>query len=158
MADIRIMEKINNLVDKMDYKKAYIEIETDNDKFIIEKSKTRQIGFKTEEIKQVRIMANEQNLIPLNKRTQRERKEIAKKGAEAANKKKAERKTLKEELLLLLQENKMQENISLALLEKAKSGDTKAFEVIRDTIGERPVEQVQNLNPPVINVERPKDD
>lgn len=103
-------------------------------------------------------MANEQNLIPLNKRTQRERKEIAKKGAEAANKKKAERKTLKEELLLLLQENKMQENISLALLEKAKSGDTKAFEVIRDTIGERPVEQVQNLNPPVINVERPKDD
>lgn len=103
-------------------------------------------------------MANEQNLIPLNKRTQRERKEIAKKGAEATNKKKAERKTLREELLLLLQENKMQENIGLALLEKAKSGDTKAFEVIRDTIGERPVEQVQNLNPPVINVERPKDD
>ena len=43
-------------------------------------------------------MANEQNLIPLNKRTQRERKEIARKGAEATNKIKAERKTLKEEL------------------------------------------------------------
>ena len=51
MIYVKIMEKINNLVDKMDYKKAYIEIETANDKFIIEKSKTRQIGFRTEETK-----------------------------------------------------------------------------------------------------------
>ena len=36
-------------------------------------------------------MANEQNLIPLNERTQRERKEIASKGAKATNKKRAER-------------------------------------------------------------------
>ena len=30
----------------MDYKKAYIEIETEKDKIIIEKNKSNQIGFK----------------------------------------------------------------------------------------------------------------
>ena len=40
-------------------------------------------------------MANEQNLIPLNQRSQRERKEIAAKGAEATNKAKRERKDMR---------------------------------------------------------------
>lgn len=87
-------------------------------------------------------MANEQNLINLRDRSQRERKEIAKMGAEATNKLKAERKSLREELLLLLQEDKMQEKISLALLEQAKRGNTKAYEIIRDTIGEKPKENI----------------
>ena len=30
----------------------------------------------------------------------------------------------------------------MALIEKAQSGDTKAFEVIRDTIGEKPVDKL----------------
>ena len=42
-------------------------------------------------------MANEENLINLRDRTQRERKEIARKGAIASNKKQAERKTFREE-------------------------------------------------------------
>ena len=88
-------------------------------------------------------MANEQNLIPLNKRTQRERKEIARKGAEATNRIRAERKSLREELLLLLEQDKMQEKISLALLDQAKKGNTKAYEIIRDTIGEKPKDKVE---------------
>lgn len=91
-------------------------------------------------------MANEQNLIPLNKRSQRERKEIARKGAKATNKIKAERKTLKEELLLLLEQDKMQEKISLALLDQARKGNTKAYEIIRDTIGERPKVDMESSN------------
>lgn len=87
-------------------------------------------------------MANEQNLIPLNKRSQRERKEIARKGAEATNKLKAQRKTLREELLILLAEGNMQEKISLALLQEAKKGNTKAYEIVRDTIGEKPKENI----------------
>ena len=35
MTNIKIIERITNLVDKMDYKKVYIEIETKQDKFII---------------------------------------------------------------------------------------------------------------------------
>lgn len=58
----------------------------------------------------------------------------AKKSAE----KRQERKALKEELIALLSVGKMQEKISLALIQEALDGNVKAFEVIRDTIGEKP--------------------
>lgn len=93
--------------------------------------------------KEVRAMANEQNLKPMASRTPRERSELGKKGAEAANRKKAERKTLREELLLLLSQGNTQEKMSLALIEKAMNGDTKAFEVIRDSIGEKPTDKIE---------------
>lgn len=92
-------------------------------------------------------MANEQNLVNLKDRTPEERKEIARKGAEATNRIRAERKTLKEELLLLLQKNNYQEKISLSLINEAEKGNTKAYEVIRDTIGEKPKEEINaNVN------------
>lgn len=46
MNNLKILDKINDLIDRMDYKKAYLEIETSKDKFIIEKEKQRQIGFR----------------------------------------------------------------------------------------------------------------
>ena len=88
-------------------------------------------------------MANEQNLKNLKDRTPKERKEIAKKGAEATNKLKAQRKTLREELLALLAKGDTQERLSLSVIQKALTGDTKAFEVIRDTIGEKPTDKLQ---------------
>ena len=48
--------------------------------------------------------------------------------------------------------------VIFALWKEAIKGNTKAFELMRDTIGEKPIEQIQNINPPVINIERPKDD
>ena len=36
----------------------------------------------------------------------------------------------------------IQHAIAVALIEKALKGDTKAFEIIRDTIGEKPVERI----------------
>lgn len=92
-------------------------------------------------------MANEKNLIPLNQRSKEAQREIQEKGRKANKKKCEERKTLKEELLLLLSQNKAQEKMSLALIEKATNGDTKAFEVIRDSIGEKPTDKIeQNAN------------
>lgn len=88
-------------------------------------------------------MANEQNLIPMNKRTPRERREISRKGAIASNKAQAARKTLKEELLLLLEDGETQKKISVALIQQAKKGNTKAYEIIRDSIGEKPIDRVQ---------------
>lgn len=88
-------------------------------------------------------MANEQNLKPLNTRTKSEQREIASKGGKARAKKQKELKTLKEELLLLLAEGDTQKKISLALIQKALQGDTKAFEVIRDSTGQRCVEKVE---------------
>ena len=81
------------------------------------------------------------NLKPQNTRTKEEQKEIARKGGIASGKARRERKTFKEELLLLLESGDNQSKVSVALLKKAMKGDTKAFEVIRDTIGEKPIER-----------------
>lgn len=88
-------------------------------------------------------MANEQNLIPFNEMTETEQRKIASKGGIASAEARKARKTLKEELLCLLEKGDTQEKISLALLQKAMKGDTKAFEVIRDSIGEKPTEKVE---------------
>lgn len=100
-------------------------------------------------------MANEQNLVNLTKRTERERKEIARKGQIASTKAKREKKLLRDTLLTLLEmEDKKgvtgQDNICIALYKKAYCGDTKAFEIIRDTIGQRPIERIETTEVPVI--------
>lgn len=101
-------------------------------------------------------MANEKNLIPLNKRTQRERKEIARKGAEASNRVQAERKTLKEcaDYLLALPVSDMRKHNKLArmgvpvegidnkmllvaaMMVEGQLGNVAAFKELRDLIGE----------------------
>lgn len=86
---------------------------------------------------------NEENLIPMSERSKDEVRELGKKGGIASGKARRERKTLKEELLLLLSKGNTQEKISLALIQQALNGNTKAFEVIRDTVGEKPVEEVK---------------
>lgn len=90
-------------------------------------------------------MANEQNLVNLRNRSQRERKEIARKGAIASNKKQKERKTFKEDLLLALstiKDGKTIQELGLeSVVAKYLSGDLKAFEIVRDTIGEKPTDK-----------------
>lgn len=88
-------------------------------------------------------MANIDNLISLADRPQQERNEIARKGAIASNKSQKEKKTMRKDLELLLEatakNNKTyQENITIALMGKAIKGDTKAYEIIRDTVGQHP--------------------
>lgn len=91
-------------------------------------------------------MAGKENLRPVS--STEEARERGRKGGLASGEARRKRKTLKEELLLMLSDGDIQEKISLALINEAIKGNnagsvTKAFEVIRDTIGERPVEKVQ---------------
>lgn len=86
---------------------------------------------------------NESNLIPFSERSQEEARELGRKGGIASGKARKERKTLKEELLLLLSEGDTQKKVSLAVLQKALDGDIQAFNTIRDTIGEKPVDKVE---------------
>lgn len=92
-------------------------------------------------------MANVKNLKQGNPDTQfksgRQAVENGKKGGKASAKKREEQKTLKEELLLLLAEGDTQKKISLALIQKALKGNVKAFEVIRDSTGQKCVEKVE---------------
>lgn len=87
-------------------------------------------------------MANEQNLKPiLDSQRARELQELS---VQKRKENIAKRKTFKETLLAMLEEDKeLQNNINLALLQKAKRGDIKAFEVVRDTIGEKPTEKIE---------------
>lgn len=78
-----------------------------------------------------------------DKRTPDEQVEIAKQGGIASGESRRRRKTLKEELLTLLAQNNTQEKISLALLQQALDGNIQAFNTIRDTIGEKPVDKVE---------------
>ena len=95
-------------------------------------------------------MAGKENLRPVSSKD--EARERGRNGGLASGEARRKRKTLKEELLLMLSEGETQQSVTLALIEKAMSGDTKAFEVIRDTIGEKPVDKVMiaDVEPSVI--------
>ena len=73
-----------------------------------------------------------------------EQRKIASKGGKASVEARRRKKKLREELEILLQimdeksGKTLQEKMSMALIEKAMQGDTKAYEIVRDTIGQRP--------------------
>lgn len=101
-------------------------------------------------------MANEQNLIPQNRRAKSVQKEIARKGGQASGEKRRERKALKDDQLYLLdqdivdkqgQEHATQRAIAAALIQQALRGNVRAFEIIRDTIGEKPTKTVNVTTP-----------
>ncbi len=95
-------------------------------------------------------MANTQNL---RTPTSEEAREIGRKGGKRSAEVRKKRKTLREGLLILLQEQLKDESgnitdkttqdaIIAGLVKRAVKGDTRAFEIIRDTIGEKPAENV----------------
>lgn len=92
-------------------------------------------------------MANNENL---RTPTPSEARELGRKGGKASGKARRRKKELKELLELALSQpsdaNADEDNytaITAALVLKAIQGDTKAYEVIRDTLGQKPVEQSQ---------------
>ena len=95
---------------------------------------------------------NTQNLIPQNKKSPEERSRIARMGQIASTEAKRRKKTFREAMEAILEKEVLDKNgnkidlltaISAKQIEKAGKGDTKAFEVIRDTIGQKPVERVE---------------
>lgn len=96
---------------------------------------------------------NPQNLRPLNTRSKEDQMKIRSKAGKKSGESRRKRKELREELLALLSTGNTQKNISLALIDQALNGNVKAFETIRDTIGEKPVEKVvvSEVDPNVIN-------
>lgn len=90
----------------------------------------------------------EDNLKPFTSEQSREKaKANGAKGGKASGEAKRKKKALREELLLLLEQDDTQKRISVALIDEALNGNkagsvTKAFEVIRDTIGQKPIDKV----------------
>lgn len=99
---------------------------------------------------------NDENLIPLNRRSQRERQEISRKGANATNQKKKEQKTMREMMKMLLglpvsDDNKSELEtlgikgeddktnkclVAVGLMKRAMTGDPRAVEVLCGIAGE----------------------
>lgn len=101
-------------------------------------------------------MANNiQNLRPVQ--TKEEARERGAKGGIASGEARRRRRTLKEELLLMLSDPEVQEKLSAAIMKKGMGGDIRAFEVIRDTIGEKP-KDVFDINSNEINIRITDDD
>lgn len=88
-------------------------------------------------------MANANNLKSIGNLTTKEQREITSKGGKASAKARRKRKMLKEELLILLANEDTKKKMSVALVNQALKGNIKAFEVIRDTIGEKPNGKVE---------------
>lgn len=45
MTETKVLDKISSLVDKINYKSVYIEIQTEKEKYTLEKEKRNKIGF-----------------------------------------------------------------------------------------------------------------
>ena len=104
-------------------------------------------------------MANEQNLEGkgFQDLTAEKQREIARQGGKASGEARRKKRDLRLALEMLLEKDFNDkkgnsftgtEGITQKLFEKAMKGDIKAFETIRDTVGQKPVEQikVQQIN------------
>lgn len=83
---------------------------------------------------------NDSNLVKLTP----DDKEKMRRGGIKSGEVRRKRKSMREELDILLSMNNNQENVMIAMLDKAMSGDVRAMEFIRDTIGEKPVDKVDS--------------
>lgn len=90
-------------------------------------------------------MANEKNLKPLSTR---EAREIGKKGGQKSAEVRKEKKMLKDLLEEALEKKTKTGNkyidITIALINEAEKGNVKAYETIRDTLGQKPKDKIEH--------------
>lgn len=92
-------------------------------------------------------MAREDKLKPV--RSKQEASERGRKGGIASGAARREKRTLRAALEVLLDRKLTdkgmtgREAVAIALFEKAVAGDVKAFQELRDTVGEKPVDKTE---------------
>lgn len=108
------------------------------------------VAEKVKNVKEVRAMARHIGTANLNPITSSEMaKELQKKSVAKRKENQEKEKTFKAMLLLALDQKSAKtgktkrEEINDAIIKKALSGDTKAFEIIRDTVGEKPTDKIE---------------
>ena len=99
-------------------------------------------------------MANEQNLLKGNEKHTFTPEELSK-GGKASAEARRKKRDLRKAIEILLETDVKGKNgdvksgaeaIAIAQFQKALKGDTRAFEVIRDTAGQTPVKKVEQVN------------
>lgn len=114
---------------------------------------------------------NQDNLIPFNELTEEKQRELASKGGKASGEARKQKKLMREQLNMLLnlpiksskikvqlkelgvEDTEMNNQMALliAMYQKALKGDVSAFNTLRDTSGEKPIEVQQIVETPIIN-------
>lgn len=97
-----------------------------------------------------------ENLITMRDRSKEEVRELARRGGKKSGETRREKRKYKEIFEALLEEEitdkatgakrTIKEAGAMNIIKKFVGGDLKAFELIRDTIGEKPVEVVMNTD------------
>ena len=97
-------------------------------------------------------MAGRENLISQNMRTKEEQRKIARQGGIASGKKRRDNRAMREVLKSLLEMPSSGiegvsniEHVCLSMLDAAQAGNVKAAQFIRDTIGEQPVQKMEDV-------------
>lgn len=107
-------------------------------------------------------MAGEQNLVPQSERTKEEQRAIARQGGIASGEARRKKKLLRECLEELLEREVKGKNgttmtgaeaMAVKVFQQALKGDLKAFEIVRDTAGQKPTEKIMiaDVDQSVIN-------
>lgn len=94
-------------------------------------------------------MSGVKNLIPIPELTVEQQKEFHRKGGIASGKARREKANFKKLLEIALNEEYKggmtnAEAMVVSIIQEALEGNTKAFEVVRDTIGQKPVEKAES--------------
>ncbi len=98
---------------------------------------------------------NEQNLKPFGERTKKEQREIQQKGGKASAEARRKKRDLRLALEMLLEKEYTDnqgktitgtEAITAKLFQQAMKGNIRAFETIRSTVGQDPVQKVEHVN------------
>lgn len=118
---------------------------------------------RNDEIRRERGAMNDENLIPLNRRTKSERREIATQGGIASGQSRRERKAIRQALEEALSmpcevegvELSNVEAIAASMVNEAKGGNVRAFVEIRNTVDGMPTQRIETA--PAISEERRKE-
>lgn len=85
--------------------------------------------------------AGHKNLIPSNMRSPEEQRRIASAAGKASVRARRAKRDFREAVLAAVGKDGVMESLVQALIDKAMSGDVRAFETLRDTSGQKPVER-----------------
>lgn len=98
---------------------------------------------------------NPQNLIPVTERTKEEAKRISSNGGKKSGKARRNKAMLRDCLQILMEKKMLDkdgnkitgaEALSVEVFQKALAGDMKAWELLRDTAGQKPVDKIEQTN------------
>lgn len=136
-------EYLNNLVNKAAEQADGNEEKKDILNALIDEDKQKEIEKADREIKTRTGGGTNKISDYMASLSEEERKAICRKGGLVSGAKRKARKTLAETLTAILEQGDNQDKLCMSLFQTALMGDVKAFNSLRDTIGEMPTQKTE---------------